>query len=455
MAFSIGDLFGEDSAVRQILIWQVAAQIIGALMQPGLNEVTQLVYQVAQTVPLSADEAADLVVRGFLTEGDGAGIAARNGVSAGDFHLMVKNHAEAPSPEQLVEALRRKIIPADAGSPDGVGVKQGIAEGHLSDKWADMLIALGEVPIGIADAVDGVVESQISFEQGAQIAYQNGLSQESFQTLINIRGNPPSPTQLGEMVHRGVIPLRGTGPDVTSFQQGIAESAWKNKWEPAFEAIMEVLPAARSVTAMLRDGALTSAQAAAIWKAQGYGPDTVTAFLHEASKAKTSAAHALAKSDILKLYVDRVITHDQALTLLEQHGYEAHDAAYELQVQDLHAAIAAETAAVAKIKTLFIARKISKATASAALDTLQVVHTQRDQLLGTWDLERGLNVKTLTAAEIVDAWNYEVLTTPEALAELQAVGYTAFDAWVLLSVKNKAALSGRPGGQPSPEDRYP
>lgn len=451
----LGALFGEDSAFRQLLIWQVGAQVVGAILAPALDELQQEVYSVAQTVPLSANDTADLVVRSFLTEAAGAELAKRTGVSPSDFSLLVKNAAAAPDSTQLVEALRRKVIPLDAGSPDGVGFVQGIAQGHLDPKWTAMLQALGEVPMGIADAVDGVVESQITQAQGEQIAYQNGISAATFDTLINIRGNPPSPGQLTEMVHRGVIGIDGLGAGVTSFRQGIAEGATKNKWTDKFIAIMEVLPPARTVTAMLKDGSLTSEQAAGIWAKQGYGPDTIHAFLTEASHGKTTAARTLAKSDILRLYTDQVITRDQAKTMLVAHGWDEQDAEYELVVTDLHNQIAAQTQAVSKTKTLFLARKIARTTASSALDSLGVVHTQRDKLLEQWSIERDLNVKTLSEAQIADAYKYEVLTEAEAISALVDLGYTHFDSWVILSVKMQQSLPSRPAGEASPSDRYP
>jgi hypothetical protein len=33
------------------------------------------------------------------------------------------------------------------------------------------------------------------------------------------------------------------------------------------------------------------------------------------------------------------------------------------------------------------------------------------------------------------------------------MGYTPYDAWVKLSIKNKGKLGGQPAGAPSPEDR--
>jgi len=455
MAFDLGALFGEDSAMRQIFIWQVGAQVVGALLAPALDELQQEVYSVAQTVPISTPDLADLVVRSFLTEDQGAQAAKRNGTSPGDFALLVRNAAQAPDSTQLVEALRRKIIPEDAGNPAGVGFVQGIAQGHLDPKWTAMLLALGEVPIGIADAVDGVVESQITQAEGEDIAYKQGLSADSFQTLINIRGNPPAVGELLEMVRRGIIPIKGLGPGATSLEQGIAEGATKNKWTPAFEQLLAVLPPARTVNTLLHTGAVTQEQAAAIWTAQGYDQGTVRAFLAEASSVKTAAARTLAKSDLLKLYTDGVVSRDAAKSMLQAHGWSATDAEYELTVVDLHDAITAQTAAVSKIRSLYIARKLSTAEASSALDTLGVAHTQRDRLIKVWGVERGANVRTLTPAQIADALKAQVIDQATAMAELVAEGYTPFDSWVILSIKMGAPLPNPPAGSASPADRYP
>lgn len=455
MAIDWEALFGKDSGVWQLALWGVLQQILSAALAPGLQEITNDVNSLSQQVPITPPDLADLVVRGFLTVGDAAQVAKKSGVNEADFALLVKNAAQAPDSTQLVEALRRKIIPRDAGNPSGVGFVQGIAEGHLDPKWTDMLLALGEVPIGIADAVDGVVESQISLADGQDIAYRQGLSAQSFQTLINIRGNPPSPGELLELVRRGVIPVKGLGANVTSLEQGIAEGATKNKWTPAVEALLTVLPPARSVTAMLHSGAITPQRAAEIWTAQGYDQATVHAFLTEASSVKTAAARTLAKSDLLKLYTDGVITRDSAKSMLEAHGWSATDAEYELAVTDLHDAITAQTSAVSKIKSLYIARKISTRDASDAMDALGIAHTQRDKLIKTWGVERGANVRVLTPAQIADAFKAEVITQDEAIAELVAEGYTEFDAWVILSIKMGGALPNKPGGAPSPGDRYP
>ncbi len=447
------ELLGAASPFAQQLEWGVGQPIIQAALAPMLSELTQKINARSPVEPLSPADLADLVVRSFIAHGEAAAAAARSGVNAADFALMVKGAGNALDTTSLIEAYRRKKIPWDSGSPEGTGVLQGIAQGRLDTKWAPVVQALGDVPIGVADAVDAVVEGQISMEQGAQFAYENGISAENFRILYNTRGNPPSPTQLAEMVHRQVIPLKGTGPDVLSFEQGISEGATKNKWIPAYEAIMAVLPPARTITALQHNGTITSAQAADWYRQLGLPQDVAAAYLKDASHSKTAAARTLVKGDVLKLYADRLITRPEALGMLGDLGYEAHDAEFELEIQDFHAEAAARSAAVGKIRTFYLARKISAAEAGMAMDTLGMTGPERDQNLNTWELERGLNLKILTVGEITAAFEYGVLTEQEALTALVDLGYTGFDAWVVLSVKAKGPLGGRPAGEPSPVDR--
>lgn len=444
MALNLGGLFDKESAFGQIMIWGVGQQVIEALLAPGLNELTQLVNEVAQTQLLSPADAADLVVRNYLTMDAGTAVAKRGGVSPEDFALLVKNAGAAPDTTTLVEAFRRKIIGWDSSSGGLPSVLDGIREGRLADKWAPVIQALGDLPIGVADAVDAVVEGQIPRAQGEAIAYQNGISAENFAILYNTRGNPPGPAELLEMVRRGIIPASGTGPDVLSLVQGISEGATKDKWIPAIQKLLTVLPPQGTVTAMLRSGAITREQAIGYYKQLGYDDTVAAGFAAEASHTKTAASKDLAKSDVEKLYADRAIDAATATSMLAGLGYTSDEAAYLLAIQDLHATTAIVDAAIGRIRSYYEARKITDQAVVNALNALNVPSAQQDQLLAAWKIARDSNVKTLTEAQVTAAWALTLFTDEQAITELQAIGYTAHDAWVLLSIKNKAPLANEP-----------
>jgi hypothetical protein len=441
MAMNLGDLFGKESAFGQLLIWQVGAQIIGAVMGPGLAELQQLVNEVAQTTPLTPETLADLVVRNYLDQAAASATAKRSGVSPEDFALMVKSAGDAVDTTTLIEGYRRRILGWDSSENGLPSVLDGIREGRLADKWAPLLQALGDVPLGVADAVDAVVEGQITMAEGEAIAYENGISAANFKILYDTRGNPPGPSDLAEMVRRGVITRDGSGPDVLSFQQGISEGATKNKWLPALEALMTVLPAEGRVTTLLRNGTITRERAISYYQQLGYDQAAATAFADEASAVKTAADKLLAKSDVIQLYADGAISRGQAAALIGDLGYDATEADQILTIQDLHTATAATNAAISRVQSYYIARKIEVTGAVNALNALNVPAAQQSTLIAAWNVARTSNVKLLTESQIVDAWAYTIIDTPTAVTELMALGYTELDAWTLLSIKNKAPIT--------------
>lgn len=443
----LGEAFGEDSAARQLLIWNVFGQVVAALISPGLSALQQLVNEGAVAIaggdsptPLSPADAADAVVRGFMSAGAGAGVAAKAGVNADDFTTLVSLAGDAPSPTDLIEAYRRRIIPLDGGSPDSVGVVQGIAQGRLANKWVPMIEGLGDVPIGVADAVDAYVEGQISLADAQNIAYVNGLSADNFTILVNTRGNPPDPTTLAELVHRGVIPVQGSGPDVLSFQQGIAEGATKDKWIPALESLLTTTPPVSTVEGLQRTGVITSDQALTYYAALGVDQYTAADYVQQASTDKTTTHKQVAESDVVALYQGGGIDAPTAVTMLEALGYEANEASMILSIYDFHRAVTNINGAINKVKSYYIARKISTTDLVNDLNTLGVPPDQQEQLKAEWDLEQGANVKLLTSAEIVDAWNYDIITEAVATAYLTGIGYTPQDAYILLANKNQGPL---------------
>jgi hypothetical protein len=110
-------------------------------------------------------------------------------------------------------------------------------------------------------------------------------------------------------------------------------------------------------------------------------------------------------------------------------------------------ATAAITRAVTRLQTLYMSRKIGTDTATQALDRLGVPGVAIPDIISTWDVIASANVKTLTEAQIVDAWAKNLLTNDQASSELQAIGYTPFDAWVLMAIKNAPAAGPAPDYQ--------
>lgn len=490
----LGDLFGKNSIFEQLFVWGVLNQVIGALGSPYFETLTQNVNAAHPVAELSPVDLAQLVVRELVTPGDGREAAKRSGINADRFGQLVqlatprlspadlaqlvvrgftplldaedeatlsgvtpdrfrdlvKIAADAPGPGDLAVALRRGVIPEDAGNPDTPSFAGGIREGRLGNKWIPMIKALAVQWPTPADALNALLEGQVSEEQARTLYHRFGGDLDYFTMLFNTRGNAPTPVEALELLNRGIIPERGTGPDSVSYQQAFLEGPWRNKWLDPFLALRTYVTPPRSVVAMVRDGAYTDRQAATALAKSGLSAEDITAYLSEAHQVAATTDKNLTQTAVIDLYQARVIARADAKGLLEALDYSPHNAEYLLELADLRRSIQAVNTAVSRVHTLYTGHKIKRDAAVTVLGQLGVPGDQVSDLLHTWDLEAGANVKQLTEAQIVAAWDKGVISDGEASDELVSVGYTPYDAWVLLSTKNGEPLPHKPPRGPSP-----
>ena len=90
--------------------------------------------------------------------------------------------------------------------------------------------------------------------------------------------------------------------------------------------------------------------------------------------------------------------------------------------------------AVGVVRSKLVGHHIDRGTASAMLDGMGVVATQRDFFLGFWELEAAANVRSLTEAQIAKAVKDQIITADDAAERLIRMGYSADDATLLLAM---------------------
>ena len=399
---------------------------------------------------LSPADAASAVVRNFLTLAEGEAEAAKAGVSPALFSTLVRLSGDAPGPQQLAEALRRGAITESGSGPGSTSFTQGIAEGRLSDKWAPVIQALATLWPTPVDALDAALKGQVSAAEGEQLYVKLGGDPQFYPWLLDSQGSGPSPLEAADWARRGIIPWDGTGPGVTSYAQAVKESRFRDKWADAYKAQAEYILPPLSVITLLKDGAITKEQATSLLQQRGATPEIIAALIAEADATSLSQYRGLSESAALQMYYNRLISESDVTSILESLHVSKQAIPLVLAYVDLQKAIAQQNSAVSRIGTLYATRKITEQTAKASLIQLQVPGAAVNDIVKTWQLENSINVKTLTESQIVDAWDYQVLTQQEAETELANIGYTPFDAWVLLSNKAKAALPGRPSPGPAP-----
>lgn len=413
------------------------------------NKWADTLYLLTQAI-LSPPDAAQAVVRGFLTSKEGETLAALSGVDASTFTTMTNLAGDAPSPTELAEALRREIIPLDSGSSDKPGFIQGIQQGRLANKWVDMVQQLSQMWPTPTDALEARLVGQIDDTESQSLYKKFGGDPTYWQLLFDTRGESPTPLELGVIANRGVIGWDGLGADKTTFQQGFFEGRWRDKWLPVYRELAKFRPSESAVTLFLSHGVIDDATAADMLAKLGMDGQTVEWYVDEAHLEAYSDYRGITVSTVLQAYHEQILSNSDALAILTGLHVDSHAAAILLELQDIQRAFEAMNSAITRIRSLYAARKITLQTVRKSLADVGVDGTQIEGIVQSWQVENSVSVKVLTEAQITKAWSLGLLTEDEAFTELENLGYSPLDAWVLLSLEEKAPARNKPAQGPPP-----
>lgn len=393
---------------------------------------------------LSPADAAAAVVRNFISQAEGVKIASQNGVAAAEFATLIHLSGDSPGPQQLAEALRRGLIPATGTGAATTSFQQGIAEGRLADKWAPVIEGLAKIWPTPVDALDAALKGQISDAEGKALYARLGGDLQFYPWLLATVGDSPTPLEAAVMAARGIIAEGGLGADVLSYAQAVKESRYRNKWANAYRQLAKHIPPPSTVTTLLSHRVIDADLAHTLLLENDMAPDLAAAYVAEAEYEAISDYRGLTESNVLDMYIAHLVNRDQATQMLSVLHVSAAAAALLLDQADMRYAMDSVNKSVQRIATLYTGRKIGTDTATAALATLGISTTAIDQIIQDWELQAAASVKILTESQIVDAWYYGIVSQDEAIADLAAVGYSPYDAWVVLSVKNKSPLPNPP-----------
>lgn len=370
---------------------------------------------------LPPDLAALAVLRGVISESEGQAIAARSGVSAADFTIMIEDTGEPLGLEQLLEANRRGFINTQR-------LVRGILQSRVRNEWVDVAEKLAFSPASTADAVQAVVQGHLTMAEGENIATQNGLEPGNFGWMYDTAGEPLSRTELEQLYNRGEISL-------ATVEQGLRESRLKNKYVADAVKLHVRLPEPREIVSALTHGAITKADAMALLRQQGFSAATATILITEGTNARAATHHALTLAEIRQLYSDKLTTPVQARTWIRALGYDDADITKLFALWDFLATAALTRQAIGVVRSKYVARHIDEQQAVLELDQLAVPADARDRYLKIWALEQKDTTRLLSEAQIVKAVKLKLPGASDAwaLVRLVDLGYSPGDAELLLA----------------------
>lgn len=437
-------MFGEGSTARQLLVWQVLAQVISSLAAPAFTELSKLSNSAAPVMPLDPGVAAQAAARGHVSVDDARGYARQSGIDHPLLDIMTKVAQRSPDLSMAFELKRRRKI--GMGSNDGgdVSLRGALTDAGIPDAWHDLVAELAVSVPDQSQVLTAWLTGQIDKAEAVERLKLAGMDPDWIDKAYAAEGQAPTPSQALELLNRGVIPEGGHGLGVVSYEQAFLEGPWRNKWLPSFLELRHYLPPPRTVTAMYHGGQLDHATAAELLRKQGLSATLAEAYLSKSASAHTATEKHLAKSEITALFADHLMTRDQAVKALEAIKYTTHDANLILDLVAAKTKASQTNQAVSRVRALYMAGKLTDAEAANLLHQLGVDARQSPAVIAQWRLTQTHQTKTLTAAQIEAAHHYGILDTRSAMTLLQGLGYDEFDAWVALSVHNHAPLPDYP-----------
>ena len=369
---------------------------------------------------VSIQEAAAMINRDIITIDQAKTIARHNGYTEADMDKFNLLAGEPPAISDLILAWRRGIITES-------DVDRGIIEGPLRPEWIPVAKALQWIPLDPQELANAVNQGHMDLAKATLVATYSGLKPDDFKVVIDNAGIPPGPQEALDWISRGII-------NEDDFRTIFLESRIKNKYIDLYLKARPNRLTMAEVRLLFARGAMTEAQAVTRLALHGYSAEDAQIILRGAKAQKSAHTRDLTQAQTVKLYNERVIARADAEAMLGVIGYDAGEISLLLDMADLDRAVRFTNAAIGHIHSRFIARHIEESQASSAMDQLQVLPEQRDDLIKLWTIERQVSTKELTTAEILTANKKGIFLSGPTFNKLVAIGYAPEDALVKLKI---------------------
>jgi hypothetical protein len=402
------------------------------MQRAGMDHVAAQAVMALRVGVVSVQDAADMLIKGIVTEDEGRALAALTGFSATSFDQYALVTGEPPDLQTLFLAWRRGIITES-------DVDRGIRQSRLRDEWIPTAKSMRYVPLSTADVADAVNQGHMSLADATRVADENGITATDFDVVIANAGIPPGPSEALEWVSRGIITQ-------DEFTQIFLESRIKNKYINLYLDSRPRLLTMAEVRLLYRDGAMTADQATSRLQDLGFSAENAGIIINGAASARTAKARDLTRDQVMSLLTDQIITEADALTMLEAMGWSAADAQWIIDLASMTRIQKFINAAISQVQSRYVTRKIDSNTASATLDALNIATDARDNYLALWDIEKGVITKELTTAEIIAAAKKQIITVDDANTRLLGQGYAQDDATIKLAIAGLSTSTTTTGG---------
>jgi SOS response regulatory protein OraA/RecX len=446
VALAFGGIFAVKNAIQ-------------AVYETILQKYTRAQNARLRLAILSPSETAAAVIQSYWERAKGILNLANYGYTDEDANTLIDIQGEPLAPGQLLDLLNR-------GEADEAFVRQGLNESRLKPKYNDYLLKLRFQLLGASDYIRFAVREVFTPSARAALTLDEdypeiltqklrriGYSEEDARDSWAAHWELPSPTQVYEMLHRGLITEK-------QLDDYLRSADYAPVWRPLLKAISYDPLTRVDVRRAYKLGVVTLEQVKQTYRDIGYderNAQILTDFTREDADEERRQEKELlvgpVKSSALAMYKARRIGEAQLRQTLANLGYPK-------EIVDRFVADIDFTREQDRREDVANALKASYVKALRSRDDTIAILTKAGyndlelaQLMETWDILREATElqphqsaqRDLTKGEILQAYSDDVYDEAQTRLAIAALGYDDAETSAIVGhavlVKSKKALS--------------
>lgn len=264
-----------------------------------------------------------------------------------------------------------------------------------------------------------------------------GLDAQTIRDYWAAHWQLPSPTQMYQMLHRGLI-------DGTELAAGLKAADYAPVWRPLLQAISYNVPGRIDLRRMYAAGVADEARLLKGYKELGYNDADAQLLTNFAKNQAAGATPDLPRGVILDAYRGGELTRQAAAGELGELGFDAAGVNLMLDLEDLKAARETQRLQEDAIEADLKAQLITEQAALQRLVTIGTPAARAQLLIDLWRNRHSVKPLTLSVAQVQQLLREQLLPEPVALARIQALGYNPQDAAALVALARPQAPANEP-----------
>ncbi len=417
----------------------VGTQVAGGLMQPLMMLLNYAMARKVEPARLDPEIAIPAKWRKLVTRHDPYDDLQDLGWNYDRIATLEELMRPRVSDQDIVQLMRR--FPQDEGRYKDELAKRGWIGFQLDDllKATQVWPTLTDI---IRFAVREVYSPEIAQRFGLfedypqevdQEAQRIGLDPEYAKRYWAAHWELPSVSQGFEMLHRlrpGTTDVPFTLDDMKALLRALDYSPY---WRDRLIQI-SYLPYTRvDARRMYKMGVLTKEQLIANYMDEGYDQEHAEKLADWTAMDMGETERDLTRSAIQQGYDAGLLSRDDAISQLKELGYSQDEAEFWCNLIDYQNSVEQVKLEVDRITSAFELGEISETDMVAQLTALALPAAKLETIINQAKLRKRKSIKTLSDAQIQDAYEADIIGSDDVQRLLQARGYTPEQITISLS----------------------